>query len=537
MTSRFARFRVSLVAGVFCLPLLAGAAQAGSSLSLIRNTEESEYRLYVEPEKQKPKGGWCKGDFQPKDLFLLKYKTADGNTYNYPQAFYVNPKCTDTCDGSTYAKGFVRIKQAIEAAKFLNNCARIRVILIAAGTYTRDSEGIEKSTSVVNLSGLRNFALVGGVTGDVFEIDDNWGKDAAAKSTVFDGKESSKHVIFVNNSDVYDSVNGELRNIAVRGGAGGETGGGILFKFNPSVEDENFALRNINVIANSATKQGGGIRVINGSLSILEGSRIENNSAENGGGVSAKNSEIKIDYTTIWRNRAKNGGGLYFDQDKLENKGAKFKITHSKITKNVAESRGKFDKFKNGGFGGAVFSNGVFGTFSGCFIEENNAGNSGGGIYVKKADLELERSCLQANSAKKEGSALSLDCSELNTKCKLKASKVEIRENFGSYTYGAVSLKNAKFDARGGLTFEGNKTNGAGGALALDHSYMEVGNEEVLFVNNSAKIKGGAIHKFFSEIDDLGSSIVYRDNRGASEADKNIYSFNGDYGFFEGFES
>jgi len=538
MTSRFAAFRVSLVAGVFCLPLLAGAAQAGSSLSIFRDLERFEDRSYSDPEKPHQKGSWCTGDFKAKKRYLLNYKTADGNIYKCSQEIYVNPKCDEeVCNGSTYAKGFLTVKQAINEAKFLNNVGGIRVILVAPGTYTRASEKPEDSTSVVNLSGLRNYALVGGVTGDVTKIDDNWGKGEFPKATVFDGKKSSKNVIFVNNSIDPRAVNGELRNFAVKGGAGGETGGGILFKFNPSVKDENFALRNIHVITNSATKRGGGISVINGSLTILEGSRIENNSSENAGGLSAKNSKIKIDDTTIWKNRAKNGGGLYFDQDKPENRGANFKISNSQITENVAELSERSDKPNKGGFGGGVFSNGVLGTFSDCSIEENNASNSGGGIYVKNADLELERSCLQANSAKKEGSALSLDCSELNTKCKLKASKVEIRGNFGSAIYGAVSLKNANFDARGGLTFEGNKTNGAGGALVLDHSYMEVGNEKVIFANNSAKIKGGAIHEWFSEIDDLGSSIVYRDNRGASEADKNIYSFNGDYGFFEGFES
>jgi predicted outer membrane repeat protein len=156
-------------------------------------------------------------------------------------------------------------------------------------------------------------------------------------------------------------------------------GGGIY------VSGGTVVLDNADVVANTATEDGGGIYIVNGTLRLSNSVFVGETSpccqsAVNGGGIYASGSQIYLSgsETTVMNNTATgNGGGLYLVNGTILNVNG-CRVGHT------ATTLGGNDAVLGAGMyvdGGQVTINGK--------INNNIATNSGGGIYATNSSLTM----------------------------------------------------------------------------------------------------------------------------------------------------
>ncbi len=171
----------------------------------------------------------------------------------------------------------------------------------------------------------------------------------------------------------YDSTSDIYQNSSTTDGGGIYVSGGTV------------VLDNADVIANTATEDGGGIYIINGVLRLSNSVFIGETapccqSAVNGGGIYASASQIFLSgsETTVMNNTATgNGGGMYLVNGTVLNvNGSRVGYSNSSISGNDAV------------LGAGMYVDGSQVTYNG-YILNNIATNSGGGIYASNSSLTM----------------------------------------------------------------------------------------------------------------------------------------------------
>ncbi|MCR5125518.1 MAG: right-handed parallel beta-helix repeat-containing protein [Treponema sp.] len=236
---------------------------------------------------------------------------------------------------------------------------------------------------------------------------------------------------------------------------------------------------------------GGGIRVVNGSL-VLKNTKVNNNKSEynaggihfngkeltmdgesevsgnssdyNAGGINQNNGTFTMNGGTISGNTAKNqAGGVYINR-------GEFKMNSGKISENVSdktyydEEKGKY----TGGSGGGIYMNRGKFTFAGGEISGNTAAETGGGIHQNGKDdeanaeaiVEIKGGVIKNNTAQKGGG--------LYIRQKFASAYLysgEISGNESSKNGAGVLVDEGTFTMSGGSISENKSTSGSAGGV------------------------------------------------------------------------
>ena len=284
-----------------------------------------------------------------------------------------------------------------------------------------------------------DFDMTGGV------IEDNqgvWhgGGVCVVNATSFNitsGKISNNYTTAKNGGGIYFEVPGVTMNIN-----GGEISG-------------NKALGNI----------AGGIYVRAGSLTITKGTVSNNRSANNGGGVNFNSTGglLKINGGSVSGNTVTDGsgGGIYVAN-------GSFVIEEGNVSNNST--------LKDGTSGGGIyFSSGDAGTMSvkGGFISGNTSDQLGGGIYVRKGNLDIVGGEIHSNHAGFGGGGLVYYAESSVT---IDGGKI-YENSTGSYG-GGVYLVQGNMLLRNGQiysnTVTANEATKGGGGIYVHHNATEL---------------------------------------------------------------
>lgn len=125
--------------------------------------------------------------------------------------------------------------------------------------------------------------------------------------------------------------------------------------------DASLSMTDTTVSGNTATNQGGGVRVTAGGTALLSRCRIENNAAEDGGGLMNHLAVVTIGDSQITGNTATTGGGAYVGG------GGTVTLDNSDVTQNTAS------------FGGGIFNeSGTVALVNGATVTANEPNNCAG---------------------------------------------------------------------------------------------------------------------------------------------------------------
>ena len=181
-----------------------------------------------------------------------------------------------------------------------------------------------------------------------------------------------------------------LRGLTVTGGYSFDGGGGIESSFASLIIDNSVIAGNF-----ADGGSGGGVRVIDGSLTVTD-SDISNNLSDafsfeqGGGGVGAFNTSVSINNSTVSRNSSRSiGGGVFSDVGTVA-------IVDTEISDNIAQD-----------FGGGIA------TFEGDVIVDRSTingneapFNSGGGIVTGAGSVTVSNSTISGNIANNDGGGI-----------------------------------------------------------------------------------------------------------------------------------
>lgn len=126
---------------------------------------------------------------------------------------------------------------------------------------------------------------------------------------------------------------------------------------------------------------GGGVFIVNGTLSIAD-CVITDNISGSGGGIYTRTSTVNVDQTSILRNSANDGGGIFSDFGPSQ-----LNLTNSTIAQNKARR----------GAGIGIYKSSIQVTNS--TISGNTASIAGGGIYNAAGQLAIQFSTISANQS------------------------------------------------------------------------------------------------------------------------------------------
>ena len=236
----------------------------------------------------------------------------------------------------------------------------------------------------------------------------------------------------------------------------------------------------LNGAAVGGNERGGGI-YLNGSSLTLNNVTVEDNTADlRGGGIYNDEGTLTITASSIHNNQAPVGAGLHNFAGIIVIDG------DSTITNNTALYNG-----------GGIRSSGGELTIIGGQVINNQAGNTGGGIFMAGSSplnfFTLDGVLFEGNTSGDKGGAIAMsDCS-----FSIMASTFINNQASGvSFGGGAIALDNRASGTIGdGSLFEGNYSQGFGGAININnYSGGSVSIYDTTIQNNSTEVRGGGIY-------------------------------------------
>ncbi len=370
----------------------------------------------------------------------------------------------------------------------------------------------------INGPGAGNLTISGNNNSRIFHVDD--GSDSSlltvtlnslslvnAKSSVIGGAIDSAENLIVTNS--------------VLSGNTSSSNGGAIEEFSISA---GLLLENTQIVNNSATGVGGGIRFSSGGSFAAIGCLIANNSATgSGGGLSLEEilsgtGDLYMINSTISHNSATTGGGLSFTNFRLGADGAGHTaddgmalLYGSLVTNNTATVAGGGVNFD---YGRAMVINSMV---------KNNAAPQGGGLATtgKTVTLLITGSSFQLNratdAAKLGGGALYLAPSAAATATTISGTVINTSEFVGNQTAasgGAIHADGTALTLNLTSFRQNAAPSGLGGAiLATDNNsnnaVLAITNSE--FLANAGGNAGGAVYYAGSSALNL-TMVAFRDN-------------------------
>lgn len=315
-----------------------------------------------------------------------------------------------------------------------------------SGTLTMSGGSIDNNTSThaaggikvtdgatVNISGGVIDTNTSGTNGDGIYIEDSTlnltnGKITGNNTTgEGGGVRANRSTIKINNGDIEYNTAANGAGIYING---------------ESYKPSSIALTGGSINNNTASGDGGGIRVTTGTSLTITDSKLEDNTAAHGAGFSANNnSNAIIDSSSFNDNIAtQRGGGINIDNSTT------MKITDSTITGNKANTGGGIIASLNStidmdectitgnsvtGDGGAVKLENSSLAISTANINGNTANNHGGGVYLTwDGSLIMNAGSIKANIAGNDGGGIyTEDLSYKSNADPLKYSNIVINKN------------------------------------------------------------------------------------------------------------
>ena len=187
----------------------------------------------------------------------------------------------------------------------------------------------------------------------------------------------------------------QLNGVTIAHNTAGDWGGGVaIVDRKPDAEASSITDC---IIENNTAEDGGGIYIDEHSINI-SGGYVRNNTAEEGGGIFVHEADpdrpVTIDGVKIQANRTTKDGGAG-----ISNMGSKVTVTNCTVTENRSEeSTG----------GGMWMSENSETTIEGSIFESNYAGQSGGGLRIMGRCI-LSNTTITGNTAGRESDGVSTD--------------------------------------------------------------------------------------------------------------------------------
>jgi hypothetical protein len=250
--------------------------------------------------------------------------------------------------------------------------------------------------------------------------------------------------------------------------------GGAIFSAEP------LTLANVVVASSDGGLSGGGIAVNTVGKILIKGSRFEQNTAIQRGGLYLRgDSGITVLNSTVSYNHALTTGGLYA---LVDNPHAVILVDHCKITQNTATGSGGGMQFSTDTTGKAILRN--------TLVSGNIANRGGGGLYFESGNLVVDHSIFTGNGAGRGGGI----ASDRADSVLIKNSRFLANEAFDATGGGGGALY-----AQGkapvtivGTIFAGNTSAANGGAISNNEATI-FNIARSIFLGNRAEKLGGAI--------------------------------------------
>ncbi|MBE6964196.1 MAG: hypothetical protein E7443_06335 [Ruminococcaceae bacterium] len=344
------------------------------------------------------------------------------------------------------------------------------------------------------------------------------------------------------------------------------SGGAVSVRTGAQFHLENGTIRHNYVYDTRVLGAGGGIYADSGILDI-DGGTVRNNTAKtDGGGIACIKSQVDISNCGIHANTVTydtaTGGGISLrDCDAVTLTGCTIGKSGSFAGNTAVVGGGGLAAYRVGNLtlenctiannsvtedgGGLHVQYGAV-TLTNCTITENATNNgeetsgSGGGIYVRGADVTMTGGSLSGNSSLASGGGIYISAKNLldhgdagNVGCHVTFRDVAISSNTARYYGGAVygGILNSRDDdttvtITGSTTLDGNSAGdggihsiGLGGAVYIRGIILVVDDENVIFSNNSAG-RGGAVYVTPTQDRIAGAE----DDSGGTTEDKRPYT-------------
>lgn len=307
------------------------------------------------------------GTFKPSALELTKYDFTElyvcgkdgGGESGGKRSFYVSSNfgssvlnAIDTDGDGSMAKPFATVQKAVDTIAAFGDTSKKYTIYVD-GT-------VEPLYADTDFGVSETFISIGTTASNLDLTIKGLSADARA---VLNAKQKDRRYGRVLTSE---NTSLTLENLKITGGKVNNFGG-IYIK------SGNLTLKNCVVTKNKSSNGGGGIH-FNGENLIVENSEISGNNGDPGGiCVEEDSAKTKIEKSKIKDNVARSGGGLDLAGEST--------IEDCEITGNKAESSG-------GGLILAFYNKSC--RIKNSVINNNTAGESGGGIYMIAGELRLE---------------------------------------------------------------------------------------------------------------------------------------------------
>ena len=411
--------------------------------------------------------------------------------------------------GAIYSKGTLSItddEDNSDGVKILDNQASNGGGVYSEGTLTISGGQIDSNVATTNGGGIYS-------DGTLTMEENNVGSHASLR---FNTAGSYGGGVFAKGT--FNMSSGQI------GSNTAQNGGGVCIymgTFNATGGSIGYVVGTIHR-GNIATNSGGGVYLYHGSTANLKGVAIQNNTAQNGGGVATDNystNRVTLDEgCEIANNTASsNGGGVYIssgslyvvdaeihDNEASSNGGAiysnsGFTITWAEIYNNTATN----------GSGGAIYISGGGLTMDGGLIGHsdpddyasdddcsNYAGDSGGAIYVYNGSVILNDGSVNFNYAEVSGGAIYATYGTsvnvgLNASVEFNGCTVQ---GGGIYTTGGVcTISGAVYNNYAGSDGGGVYSNADTRVYGYVNSNISGNRGGGLFIDNSVTIYDGAM--------------------------------------------
>ena len=347
--------------------------------------------------------------------------------------------------------------------------------------------------------------------------------NATIKTSTFTGNSAANYGGAVYNTGIIDIQNATFGGTGAGEGNSANYGGAVCIRTNatPTGSTHTATITNTDFINNIAGTYGGAIYAATNTVTNINGSRFEGNSAVTHGGAIESQGNLTIDSSDFIGNSVNEtdastsggDGGAIYGSGTLTVKNSLFENNSSAGVSGTAPTGGAIRFRGNASIyntdfisntseqGGAVYLD-AGGIIDGSTFSNNSAA-SGGAIAVgviSAADLTLSNSIFTGNSANGYGGAI-----------------------YSNYAGSSLDISNSIFGGTG--NGEGNTAN-HGGAIYIGQSGTHT-IDASQFVNNSAAEVGGAIYNATGS-DLTVTNSVFEGNRTTNTvSDSTIYAQGG----------
>lgn len=320
----------------------------------------------------------------------------------------------------------------------------------------------------------------------------------------FTSKHNEGNVFKVTGSSAYLTVRDSDGAGVITGGYADGNGGAFYV-----VDGAALTIQGGNITGNRATSEGAGIFVKGGTLRLEGGTISSNKAGGSGGGVMIKGSTtFTMSGGMISGNTSNNGAGVHIADDDPS-----FTMTGGTITGNTASGSGGgiFADYRltiTGGmieknkakYGGGLYNddNRIVNSISGAAFSENTATEDGGAIYLQAGQIDMD-DCTIENNTSADGTVY------VTSSTRFFVTDTQFNNNtVTSHGGGAIVNDNGRIRLTS-CTLDGNTAQNNGGAIWTKKEATLI---NCTITNNKAKTQlGGGIHAYDGTLSLYGCTI------------------------------